>query len=112
LDRLVTGNRNAANARALKSGSPGHSLGAALATLAADRLPDVQGLYTFGSPRVGDKGFQAHFRVKAYRLVNGKDIVPTVPGEGPFRHVGELIPIAPKTVSKMAATDTVKAPGG
>jgi len=71
----------------------GHSLGAALATLAADRLPDVQGLYTFGSPRVGDKGFQSHFRVKAYRLVNGKDIVPTVPGEGPFRHVGELIPI-------------------
>ena len=72
----------------------GHSLGAALATLAADRLQDVQGLYTFGSPRVGDKGFQAHFQVQAYRVVNGKDIVATVPGEGPFRHVGERVWIA------------------
>lgn len=72
----------------------GHSLGAALATLAADRLDDVQGLYTFGSPRVGDRGFQAHFHVHAYRVVNGKDIVPTVPGEGPFRHVGEHVWIA------------------
>jgi hypothetical protein len=71
----------------------GHSLGAALATLAADRLPDVQGLYTFGSPRVGDKDFQAHFRVPAYRVVNGDDIVPTVPGKGPFLHVGDLIHI-------------------
>ena len=33
----------------------GHSLGAALATLAADRYGNVQGLYTFGSPRVGDE---------------------------------------------------------
>ena len=79
----------------LKVWLTGHSLGAALATLAADRLPNVQGLYTFGSPRVGDKGFQDHFRVQAYRVVNGKDIVPTVPGEGPFRHVGERVWIAP-----------------
>jgi hypothetical protein len=79
----------------LKIWIAGHSLGAALATLAADRLQDVQGLYTFGSPRIGDKGFQAHFQVQAYRVVNGKDIVATVPGEGPFRHVGERVWIAP-----------------
>lgn len=71
----------------------GHSLGAALATLAADRLPDVQGLYTFGSPRLGDRDFQAHFRVPAYRVVNGDDIVPTVPGKGPFLHVGRPVHI-------------------
>lgn len=68
----------------------GHSLGAALATLAADRLQDIKGLYTFGSPRVGDAAFQKHFRAKAYRVVNGYDIVASVPGEGPFRHVGAL----------------------
>ena len=79
----------------LKIWLTGHSLGAALATLAADRLQDVQGLYTFGSPRVGDKGFQDHFQVPAYRVVNGKDIVATVPGEDPFRHIGERVWIAP-----------------
>jgi triacylglycerol lipase len=80
----------------LKIWLTGHSLGAALATLAADRLQDVQGLYTFGSPRVGDKGFQAHFQVLAFRVVNGKDIVATVPGEDPFRHVGDIVWIEPK----------------
>ncbi len=41
----------------------GHSLGAALATLAADRFGagKAGGLYTFGSPRVGDDVFKANF---------------------------------------------------
>jgi hypothetical protein len=68
----------------------GHSLGAALATLAADRFQDVQGLYTFGSPRVGDREFQVNFRLRAYRMVNGDDIVTRVPPAGIYRHVGEL----------------------
>ncbi len=37
----------------------GHSLGGALATLAAARLAGVTGLYTFGSPRVGDRAVRA-----------------------------------------------------
>jgi hypothetical protein len=74
----------------------GHSLGAALATLAADRLQDVQGVYTFGSPRVGDKGFKARFAPPAYRVVNGDDIVTSVPPRGPFYHVGELVTIDPR----------------
>jgi pimeloyl-ACP methyl ester carboxylesterase len=78
-------------AQGLKIWITGHSLGAALATLAADRLQAVHGLYTFGSPRVGDEAFQARFRPKAYRVVNGKDIVASVPPAGVFRHVGELI---------------------
>jgi len=69
----------------------GHSLGAALATLAADRLQDAQGLYTFGSPRVGDQGFQRNFRPNAFRIVNGNDVVATVPAKDPYRHVGEPI---------------------
>ncbi len=68
----------------------GHSLGAALATLAADRFQDVQGLYTFGSPRVGDREFQENFRLRAYRVVNGDDIVSRVPPAGIYRHIGEL----------------------
>ena len=36
----------------------GHSLGAALATLAADRYPKTRGVCTFGCPRVGDRDFR------------------------------------------------------
>ena len=68
----------------------GHSLGAALATLAAHRYGDVQGLYTFGSPRVGDIGFKNNFHVNTYRIVNNNDIVTRLPPSGPYHHVGEL----------------------
>ena len=69
----------------------GHSLGAALATLAADRLQAVQGLYTFGSPRVGDEEFKERFSLSGFRVVNGRDIVAEVPPRHPYRHVGELV---------------------
>jgi predicted lipase len=68
----------------------GHSLGAALATLAADRYGNIQGLYTFGSPRVGDRDFEEGFNLNAYRFVNNSDIVTKVPPAGMYRHVGEL----------------------
>jgi hypothetical protein len=74
----------------LKIWLTGHSLGAALATLAADRYGNVQGLYTFGSPRVGDRDFKRDFNVNAHRIVNNSDIVTKVPLSGMFRHVGEL----------------------
>lgn len=82
--------------RGLKTWLTGHSLGAALATLAADRLSAVQGLYTFGSPRVGDAAFKQHFSPPAYRVVNGDDIVASVPGTIPFRHVGQPVAIDPQ----------------
>lgn len=75
----------------------GHSLGAACATLAAYRYSRggraVQGVYTFGSPRVGDGGFQERFTPRAFRVVHGRDLVTGVPGIGPddgliYRHVG------------------------
>jgi hypothetical protein len=72
----------------------GHSLGAALATLAADRLsPDfkVQGLYTYGSPRVGNDNFVLSFPVSnTYRFVHHRDVVTMVPPPGLFSHVGRL----------------------
>jgi triacylglycerol lipase len=68
----------------------GHSLGAALATLAADRCGNTQGLYTYGSPRVGDGEFKKNFKVDTYRFVNNSDIATKVPPAGTYRHVGEI----------------------
>jgi triacylglycerol lipase len=68
----------------------GHSLGAALATLAAQRYGQVRGLYTYGSPRVGDRDFKNAFPVNTYRLVNNNDIVTRVPPPGLYHHVGDL----------------------
>jgi pimeloyl-ACP methyl ester carboxylesterase len=61
----------------------GHSLGAALATLAAARFPDTKGVVTLGSPRVGDGTFVAafdrRFSGRSLRYVNDTDIVTHVP---------------------------------
>jgi len=68
----------------------GHSLGAALATLAAS-LSQPRALYTFGSPRVGDNDFGATLSgVKNFRVVNNRDVVTTVPPPLTLHHVGEL----------------------
>jgi triacylglycerol lipase len=73
----------------------GHSLGAALATLAVSRLSAdaslrLQGGYTFGSPRVGDGAFGKAIGVPIYRFRNDSDIVPHLPLGLLFRHVGHL----------------------
>jgi triacylglycerol lipase len=64
----------------------GHSLGAALAHLAAADIQVRSGLlpisYTFCGPRAGDKQFAAAFdaaRLETWRIFNTEDIVPTVP---------------------------------
>ena len=68
----------------------GHSLGGALATLSASRYGSAQGVYTFGSPRVGNEIFKKNIEVKIYRILNNDDIVPRVPPPGKYVHVGEL----------------------
>jgi pimeloyl-ACP methyl ester carboxylesterase len=71
----------------------GHSLGGALATLAAERYPHTTGIYTFGAPRVGNASFANAFRVPEFRIVNNNDITAWVPPPWPggFRHVGHEI---------------------
>ncbi len=69
----------------------GHSLGAALATLAAALQPQVH-LYTFGSPRAGDEAFRdavAAMVVGAERYIDNRDLVCRLPSERfGYRHVG------------------------
>lgn len=59
----------------------GHSLGGALAQIAsaAFERDTLAACYTFGSPRVGQRSFDAEVKCPHYRLVNGLDIVPAVP---------------------------------
>lgn len=69
----------------------GHSLGGALATIAAARLvregvlgpDDIGGVYTFGQPRVGDLRFAEGYKIgdRHFRIVRDNDVVTRVPPE-------------------------------
>jgi len=73
----------------------GHSLGAALATVATQELEVkfhdlIAACYTFGSPRVGDGTYEKSIKAPVYRIVNTTDIVTLVPFFlGTFVHVGD-----------------------
>lgn len=67
----------------------GHSLGAALATLAASAL-EAQGCYTFGSPRVGNRKFSKGLKCPVYRVAKSRDIVTRVPTPPIYHHVGQF----------------------
>lgn len=77
----------------------GHSLGAAIATIATAFILEedrpVYGCYTFGSPRCGDEEFANAFNSKiqgrCYRMVNNNDVVTRVPPRSfGYRHIGEF----------------------
>ncbi len=76
----------------------GHSLGGALAILAAARRPPSS-LYTYGAPRVGDTAFGLTLQqVPFHRVVNDCDLVPSLPptlGSMRFEHTGQLHTLAP-----------------
>ncbi len=60
----------------------GHSLGGALATIAAKKLSHEGGLaacYTFGSPRVADEEWIKNIKTPIYRVVNAADSVTMSP---------------------------------
>lgn len=71
----------------------GHSLGGALATLAASLISPTA-VYTYGSPKVGNTAFKESLKtVNIFRVVNHSDVVTTVPPSTrlfAFEHVGEL----------------------
>ncbi len=73
----------------------GHSLGGALATINAGRcvLSPIparpEGLFTFGSPRVGNRRFINFVKLNHYRWVNNNDIVTRLPPRWVgYRHAG------------------------
>lgn len=69
----------------------GHSLGGALASLAADWVKSQYGysvhLYTFGAPKVGFKPYARRELDSSYRCTHGADPVPMSP-LWPFTHGG------------------------
>jgi triacylglycerol lipase len=77
----------------------GHSLGGAMASLVAHRLAKdgfpIRAIYSYGSPRPGDRHFRAAYRLPNYRFVNDNDLVPHLPLRWCYRHVGELKLLAP-----------------
>ncbi len=81
----------------------GHSLGAALATLAARDMSislRPEQVFTFGSPRCGNPQFAAAYKVPLKRFVNENDIITHVPLQGLFTnlkycHVGHRQLIMP-----------------
>ncbi len=78
----------------------GHSLGGAMATLVAHRLAadgfPVRAVYSYGSPRPGDRNFRDAYRVPHYRFVNDNDLVPHLPMKWCFHHVGALKLLTPE----------------
>ncbi|ORC90252.1 lipase [Trypanosoma theileri] len=100
--KLITESPN----RSLKVLITGHSLGGAMAVLAAadfasQGYPDVMHppkfeLYTFGAPRVGNNAFASWVsalfcrgRHKSYRITNNQDVVPHLPPMfSGFEHTG------------------------
>lgn len=65
----------------------GHSMGGALATLAATLPPGPDATYSFGAPRVGNAAFAAALD-GVVRVVNGDDIAPRYPLPLGYRHGG------------------------
>ncbi|MEV0674985.1 lipase family protein [Actinosynnema sp. NPDC050436] len=78
----------------------GHSLGGALAMLAAawlhfeDPKLSADGVYTFGQPRTCDaalaKAYDSALENRTFRVVNNNDIVAQSPPEPVFKHVKEI----------------------
>lgn len=76
----------------------GHSLGGGMAVVCAARLAsaghDIEALYTYGCPRVGDTDFADALRVRVpqhYRFVNNNDIVTRIPPRiCGYTHFGQL----------------------
>ena len=77
----------------------GHSLGGALATIAALDIKTTFGkvdqFYSYGEPRVGNGAFAAYFEAQmpVYRVIHYADIVPHVPplGLNNYTHGGQQL---------------------
>lgn len=86
----------------------GHSLGGALATLAALDIqfncPDKEvSCYTYGSPKVGNRDFAESYNKRVpntFRFVNGIDAVPQIPPIA-YEHVGKELKLQSKEAGQL-----------
>jgi triacylglycerol lipase len=76
----------------------GHSLGAAMASICAGRCKlsyirsNPRALFTYGSPRVGNRRYVNYVQLETYRWVNNNDIVTRVPPAWlGYRHKGQEV---------------------
>lgn len=81
----------------------GHSLGGALATVAAFRLEhtasvEVHGVYTYGAPGVGNGAFRTAYTARSInhqRYTQARDLIPALPpsvaSSKGYAHVGNLV---------------------
>ncbi len=73
----------------------GHSLGGAMATYLTQELefanyPNLK-LFTFGSPRLGNRSYVEAFKTPHWRFVNCNDVIPHVPPSvAQYKHHGQL----------------------
>ncbi len=74
----------------------GHSLGAAMATICAGRCQasniesEPTGVFSFGSPRVGNKRYVHSYQLNLFRWVNNNDVVTRMPPPWlGYRHTGQ-----------------------
>src|SRR5262249_3931996 len=74
----------------------GHSMGGALAVLTACRLAKMRrppvAIYTYGSPRVGDRLFCTGYSLPTFRIVHRLDLL----SEMPLASMKRLLPAQPR----------------
>ena len=99
----------------------GHSLGGAIATIAAAELKsqyDVSGIYTFGQPRVGFETLrtfiEANYQDKFFRFVNQDDPIVLLPWKGArdWQDVGKLIHLTGTATITPSLQSSNKTAGG
>ena len=96
----------------------GHSLGAALAVLAGAAFSmwtdqakrQVNGIYTFGQPRIGLYRFCGNYdhqlHTRTFRFVNKKDLVPRIPFRGwDYADVGQMIHFASNNEPRLQSAE-------
>ena len=87
----------------------GHSMGGALAVLAASMRPKAV-VYTFGAPKTGDTVFARSLEnTRIYRVENNHDLIPTIPPAAisfGFRHVGVPICLKDDLLANLKSSST------
>ncbi|MEP3474706.1 MAG: lipase family protein [Hyphomicrobiales bacterium] len=114
----ILSNSNAANKSIWLTG---HSLGGAIATIAAAELMSsyaISGIYTFGQPRVGFEGLRTFMETNYvdnfFRFVNQDDPITLLPWKGArdWQDVGNLIHMSGTTAITPSIQKSSKVAGG